>query len=127
MKIAESIKGEVEEFKPFVPLALSLRTQGMKERHWEAISNKVGFEVKPYEGFTFNNCLEMELQKFSDEIVDIGEKAGKEFNIESSLSKMKKDWETIDFLLIAFKTTGTYSVSGFDDAMAMLDEHIVLT
>ena len=83
-KIAENIKIEVEDFKPYVPLALALRTEGMKDRHWEAISQKVGFEVKPYEGFTFSHCLseEMELFKFTDECVDIGEKAGKEFNIE---------------------------------------------
>jgi hypothetical protein len=30
MKIAETVKNEVEEFKPFVPLALALRTEGMK-------------------------------------------------------------------------------------------------
>ena len=40
---------------------------------------------------------------------------------------MKRDWENIDFNLVAFKSTGTYSVTGFDDAMAMLDEHIVMT
>jgi dynein heavy chain len=61
LKIAEQIKGEVDEFKPLVPLALALRTDGMKERHWEIISEKVGFEVKPYEGFTFNHCIEMDL------------------------------------------------------------------
>ena len=61
MKIAEQVKGEVETFKPLVPLALALRTEGMKDRHWEAISEKVGFEVKPYEGFTFNHCIEMDL------------------------------------------------------------------
>jgi dynein heavy chain, axonemal len=38
LKIAETIKSEIEEFKPFVPLAMALRTEGMKERHWEAIS-----------------------------------------------------------------------------------------
>lgn len=41
--------------------------------------------------------------------------------------KMKKDWEAIEFKLLPFKNTGTFSVAGFDDAMAMLDEHIVLT
>ena len=82
MKIAETIKTYIEEFKPYVSLALALRTDGMKERHWNAISEKVGFEVRPYEGFTFNQCLEMGLQKFNDEIVDIGEKAGKEYNID---------------------------------------------
>ena len=127
LKIAESIKSDIDEFKPFVPLALAMRTEGMKERHWETISMKVGFEVKPYEGFTFNNCIDMDLQKFMTEIVDIGEKAGKEYNIEQQLSKMKRDWEAIDFIMIVFKNTGTYSVTGFDDAMAILDEHIVLT
>lgn len=127
LKIAESIKVDIDEFKPFVPLALAMRTEGMKERHWETISLKVGFEVKPYEGFTFNNCVEMDLQKYMTEIVDIGEKAGKEYNIEQQLNKMKKDWEAIDFILMPFKNTGTYSVTGFDDAMAILDEHIVLT
>ena len=99
----------------------------MKERHWQVISEKVGFEVKPYEGFTFHDCLDMELHKFTDICVDIGEKAGKEYNIETSLAKMKTDWENVEFRLIAFKNTGTFSVVGFDDAMAMLDEHIVLT
>lgn len=127
LKIAESVKGEVDEFKPFVPLALALRTEGMKERHWEAVSEKVGFEVKPYQGFTFNRCLEMGMQNYMEQIVDIGEKAGKEYNIETTLAKMKRDWEIIDFNLIAFKNTGTFSVTGFDDAMAILDEHIVLT
>ena len=40
---------------------------------------------------------------------------------------MKNDWENVEFNLLDFKATGTYSVTGFDDAMAMLDEHIVLT
>lgn len=40
---------------------------------------------------------------------------------------MKRDWENVEFNLLPFKNTGTFSVSGFDDAMAMLDEHIVLT
>jgi dynein heavy chain len=63
MKIAEQTKAEIDAFKPLVSLALALRTDGMKDRHWEVISEKVGFEVKPYEGFTFNNCIEMNLDK----------------------------------------------------------------
>jgi len=127
MKIADQIKQDIDEFKPFVPLALALRTEGMKERHWNVISDKVGFEVKPFEGFTFNNCIEMDLLKHVEICCDIGEKAGKEYNIETSMAKMKKDWEAVEFKLKPFKNTGTYSVTGFDDAMAMLDEHIVLT
>lgn len=91
-KIAEIVKEEVEAFKIYVPMAVALRTEGLKERHWTQISNAVGFEVKPYEGFTFQNILDMNLYKFSDEIVEIGERAGKEYNIETSMARMKNDW-----------------------------------
>ena len=40
---------------------------------------------------------------------------------------MKEQWSTVEFLLKPFKNTGTFSVAGFDDAMMLLDEHIVLT
>lgn len=91
-KIAESIKESVSDFKQFVPMGMAVRTEGMKERHWEMISQKVGFEVKPYPGFTFQHCIDMELVKWSEDIVEIGERAGKEYNIECSLSRMKEDW-----------------------------------
>lgn len=42
------------------------------------------------------------------------------------MAKMKEDWLAIEFGLKDFKTTGTSTVTGFDDAMMMLDEHIVL-
>jgi len=64
----------------------------MKERHWNILSEKVGFEVKPHEGFTYQNCMDMNLVEHTEAIVDIGEKAGKEYNIETSMAKMKEDW-----------------------------------
>lgn len=83
LNIANDIKGKVEEFREWAPIVVALRTDGMKDRHWEALSEKVGFEVKPHEGFTFKDCMNMDLVKFSDDIQDIGEKAGKEFTIET--------------------------------------------
>ena len=49
----EQVKGQLEEFKPKVPLMVALRKQGMKDRHWQNISDKMGKEVKPAPGFTF--------------------------------------------------------------------------
>jgi len=43
----------VEVFRPQVPIVVALRTEGMKERHWNMLSEKVGFEIKPHEGFTY--------------------------------------------------------------------------
>lgn len=52
--IAEKIKGELDEFKPKVPLLVALRNEGMTDRHWKSISEKAGFEIKPTgSDFTF--------------------------------------------------------------------------
>jgi dynein heavy chain, axonemal len=66
LKIATAIKGQLDEFKPKVPLMVALRKKGMVERHWSQISAKVGFDVAPTEGFTFSKVLDMGLLKHSD-------------------------------------------------------------
>lgn len=41
-RIAETVKEEVEAFKIYVPMAVALRTEGLKDRHWEQISTACG-------------------------------------------------------------------------------------
>jgi hypothetical protein len=55
----------------------------------------------------------------------VGERAFKEYHIEQSLAKMKEAWVGLDFKVPQFKTTTTGFISGFEDAIGMLDEHIV--
>lgn len=83
-----AVKAQVDEFKPKVPLMVALRKKGMEKRHWEQISNKIGFQAEPDEGFTFKKALEMDLMKFSDICVETGERASKEYNIEMGLNEM---------------------------------------
>lgn len=40
---------------------VALRKKGMKERHWEQISEKVGFTVMPDENFSFQKALDLNL------------------------------------------------------------------
>lgn len=58
---------------------------------------------------------------------EVGERASKEHFIEKSLEKMQGEWEGLDFKLPQFKTTDTRYISGFEDAVQILDEHIVTT
>ena len=57
LKIAEQIKKGVDDFKTTVPLAVALRKEGMKERHWDALSEKTGFDIRPDEGFTLTSVI----------------------------------------------------------------------
>ena len=40
--IAETVRHQVDEFKPLVPLIQTLKNNGMRQRHWEAISDACG-------------------------------------------------------------------------------------
>lgn len=124
--IVETVKQEVEEFKDYVPLAVAMRTEGMKERHWQQMSDAVKFEVKPFEGMTFQNLVDMDLFKHRDIICEIGERAGKEFNIETSLARMKNEWTQIFLTTKPYRNSGTATVLGFDEAITFLDEHQTL-
>jgi dynein heavy chain len=99
----------------------------MKDRHWDAISEKVGFDIRPDEEFTLTKVVEAGMLKFVDVAEEFGEKAYKEYNIEKSLAKMKAEWEGLKFLLPKWKNTPTYTIAGFDEAINLFDEHIVNT
>jgi len=53
LKIAEGVKDAVQEFTPQVPIVIALRTDGMKDRHWDKLSEAIGVKLSPTEGFTF--------------------------------------------------------------------------
>jgi len=121
------MKAKVDAFKPIVPLALALRKEGMVDRHWDQVSGAVGFDIRPTEGFTLQAVVDKGLLAQCDLCEEVGEKAFKEHHIETSLKKMQEMWEGQDFKLPQFKSTTTSYISGFEDAVQMLDEHIVTT
>lgn len=92
LKIAQMVKSQLDEFRPKVPVMVALRKKGMTDRHWEQISSKVGFDVKPTDDFTFGKVIDMGLIKHPEVCIEIGEKASKEFNIEMSLNEMESVW-----------------------------------
>ena len=127
LKIAETVKNDLDQYKPLVPIAVALRKDGMKDRHWEQLSQAVGFEVKPTEDFNFQNLVDLNLVDHIPACEDIGDRASREYTIEVELAKMKQEWDAIEFFLIPFKKSGTYTCTGFDDALNCLDEHNVKT
>lgn len=45
-KLAETIVGKIDEFKAHMPVIMTLGNPFMKSRHWEQISEIVGFPIK---------------------------------------------------------------------------------
>jgi dynein heavy chain len=45
-KLSEIVRLTIEEFKEHMPVIMTLGNPGMKTRHWEKISEIVGFPIK---------------------------------------------------------------------------------
>ena len=127
LDVAQDVKRQIEDFKPYIPLIQGLRNSGMRNRHWEQLSNTVGFPVYPKSNLTFSKCLELGLQNHTDAISKVAEVAGKEFSIEQALDKMEQEWETVILDISAYKETGTFIMKSGEESAQQLDDHIVMT
>ena len=127
LEVTRTILKDVAAFVPHVPLIIALRQKGLRERHWEAISNKSGKKVQPDDSWTLSTVFDLKLEEDVDLIQKQSEVAGKEFSIETSLDAMEAGWEPVVLQIEPFKETGTSVLRGIDEYMALLDEHITTT
>ncbi|CAG5113648.1 Oidioi.mRNA.OKI2018_I69.chr2.g7738.t1.cds [Oikopleura dioica] len=127
LNVASNFKQSVEAFKPYVPLIQGLRNQGMRIRHWEQLSEELGFKISLKKELTFQKCLDMKLDTYTEQINKVSEVAAKEYAIETALDKMEEQWRPILFEVLDYKDTGTYIIKSPDEASQLLDDHIVMT
>lgn len=80
--VASVIRSKIEDFRPYIPLIQGLRNPGMRNRHWEMLSERIEMKVMPKANLTFSRCLELGLQNYVDDIAHVAEVAGKEYTIE---------------------------------------------
>ncbi|KAM4725109.1 LOW QUALITY PROTEIN: dynein axonemal heavy chain 3-like [Anableps anableps] len=125
--VANNFKSRIDRFKQHLPVLTTICNPGLKDRHWEMISSTVGFDVKPDENSTLLNMLDLGLSKFSKDLEEIGASASKEFSLEKSLDKMKKEWTNLHFSFSLYRDTDTSIVSSVDDIQVLLDDHIIKT
>ncbi|XP_017768545.1 PREDICTED: dynein heavy chain 1, axonemal-like [Nicrophorus vespilloides] len=126
-QVAADIRDKIDDFKPLIPLIQGIRNPGMKQRHWDAFAEETGIVIPWTANTTFQDCLDIDVDKHIDVVIKISDNAGKEYAIELTLDKMVAEWEVNMLELTPFKTSGTYIMKVSDDIQQMLDDHIVLT
>ena len=118
---------QVEKFKTRVPLISRLRHPGIKTKHWEKISEIVGFKVIPNDELTLQSFLNMELERWNDQICEIAIVAAQEYNIESSLDAMDAELQTQQFQTSEFRDTEQFILVQIDDIISIIDDQLVTT
>ncbi|XP_060028831.1 dynein axonemal heavy chain 3 isoform X1 [Erinaceus europaeus] len=126
-RLAENVKMKIEKFKQHIPVLTLSCNPGIKERHWQQISEVVGCEIKPTETTCLANMLEYGFSKYIDKLEPIGAAASKEYSLEKNLEKMKSDWVNMVFNFVKYRDTDTNILCSVDDIQLLLDDHVIKT
>lgn len=76
-------RDKIDEFKLYIPLIQGLCNPGMRERHWDMLSESIKMDIKIDPSLTVSRCLEMNLLDHIKSISEVAEAAGKEYAIEN--------------------------------------------
>ena len=82
-ELVVNVREKIEEFKSKMPVIRTLGNPGFRDRHWESVSNIVGFPVKG--GSNLFQILDMGLDEYVSKFEKISDAATKEFNLEKSM------------------------------------------
>jgi len=94
VELSDAVKSEIDELKPKVPLLVSLKRDGMTDRHWNMISEATGKSINPKkfagtaekgkkaQKFNLEYLVSEGLLNFLPDCSEIGEKAYREYNIQ---------------------------------------------
>ncbi|EFN66875.1 Dynein heavy chain 7, axonemal [Camponotus floridanus] len=123
-KLAEIVRTKIEDFKEHMPVILTLGNPSLKSRHWEQVSEIVGFPIKVDQYMTLAKILDYGLGDYVAKFDAISEAATKEGNLERALFKMYSDWADIAFIVNPYRDTGTYVIASVDEIQLLLDDHL---
>lgn len=126
-RLATGIKNSIDEFKLHLPLINTLGNPGMRDRHWEQVSEIIGFPIKKSPDMTLEKVIDYGLAEYVTKFEPISESATKENNLDKSMNKMINEWSDMNFVVNAYRDTGTFILASIDDIQVLLDDHIIKT
>lgn len=94
---------KIEEFREHLPTVHTLGNPGMKVRHWEKVSEIVGFPITIDDSLTLEKIIDYGLNEYIPKFEIISEAATKENTLEQNLDKMMKEWEELIFAIHSYR------------------------
>ncbi|XP_049887204.1 dynein axonemal heavy chain 7-like [Pectinophora gossypiella] len=126
-RLASSVRAKMDDFKTHMGIVQTLGNPGLKARHWDKISDIVGFPIVVDDELSLEKVIDFHLDDYVEKFESISEAATKESNLEKALDKMMKEWADLSFDILMYKDTGTFILSSVDEIQVLLDDHIVKT
>uniref|UniRef100_A0A8C3DXB0 Dynein axonemal heavy chain 12 n=1 Tax=Corvus moneduloides TaxID=1196302 RepID=A0A8C3DXB0_CORMO len=123
-KKAASDKKKMLRRKENIPTVAVFCNPGMRERHWQQMSDIVGYDITPDAGTTLRKVLKQNLSSYLEQFTAI---SVAEFSLEKAMHTMMETWDSISFNTNVYRETGIHILSSVDDIQALLDDQIMKT
>jgi len=81
-------------------VVLTLGNLGLKDRHWEKISEIIGFPLHPNQNLTLSKIMDYNLDEFVPKFEVVSDGASKETALEKKLHAMEEEWKDLYFTLM---------------------------
>lgn len=129
--VYDFLKTKFMLFRDVLPLALQLRDESIRPRHW----NDIRFEVKEEfnensEDFNLERVFDLQLHKHQQFIDDLCHNARNQLKIEKSLNEIKRVWEedqqtNLDITRERSKTANEdfYKINSTENILTLVEEH----
>ncbi|OWK63542.1 Dynein heavy chain 7, axonemal [Lonchura striata] len=127
LTMCSSVLDQIKEFKENIPTVVVFCNPGMRERHWQQMSDIVGYDITPDAGTTLRKVLKQNLSPYLEQFTTISVCASKEFSLEKAMHTMMETWDSISFITNVYRETGIHILSSVDDIQALLDDQIMKT
>jgi dynein heavy chain len=103
INITFKVRQRIEEFKDNLPVVQTLGNPDMKERHWEKVSEIVGFPLKADGSLTLARIIDFGLGDYNSKFQVISDSATKENNLEKALNLMVEEWADMEFSVVPYR------------------------
>jgi len=115
------ILDEIKKWLNFLPLIQELRDPSMRERHWDAIRDKVQVQFVIDENLYLRNIYELNLNKYKEDVEEITDQARQEAKMEKTLQKLEDTWRDIGLLFQPHKDSGVQMIKLDEDNFDLLE------
>ncbi|XP_059612585.1 dynein axonemal heavy chain 7 [Phlebotomus argentipes] len=124
LKLCWKMINWIQDFRLGVQIVKIICNPALRERHWNEMSQMVGFDLTPDAGTTLRKFIDYKLEeKLADfEIISIG--ANKELLLQENLTTMIEEWNGVQFQTGQLRNTSLMIFKGVEDIQGLLGDHI---
>ena len=126
--VIHELKKMVYDFKDTMPVVTALRSNFLKDDHWNQIKAilNVKEEFNVYDDdFTLKNLMDLNVVKYQEELVAIATQATQENALENQISNTENIWKSKDINIKSYKDNkDCYILGDLEPLFTSLDESL---